>query len=168
MSQETMIFCSDVTENKHKSLTQSQAKICLKKLRCHIKVCLTQKGMLPLKYGNITVSSDGVSHKLWHSQCDRWHLILLQKSQDVTRLPSAGCCTLPDCHLLDPTLPLYAQTLPKTMMLANFFLNQTTKDKNKKRHERGWLLRARLNEIVTLWLRVRYKTLGVPTELCFQ
>ena len=30
----------------------------------YIKVCLTQIGMLTLKYGNIILYSDGVSHKL--------------------------------------------------------------------------------------------------------
>ena len=30
----------------------------------HLKVCLTQRGMLPLKDDNIIVYSDGVSHKL--------------------------------------------------------------------------------------------------------
>ena len=33
-----------------------------------VKVCLTKRGMLPLKDGNILVYSDGVSHKLWQSQ----------------------------------------------------------------------------------------------------
>ena len=48
-----------------------------------LKVCLTQRGMLPLKDEKILVYSDGVSHKLWQSQRDAWHPILLHNSQDV-------------------------------------------------------------------------------------
>ena len=48
-----------------------------------LKVCLTQRGMLPLKDVNMIVSSDGVGYKSWQSQCDRWHKILLNKSQDA-------------------------------------------------------------------------------------
>ena len=54
-----------------------------------LKVCLTQRGMLPLKHGNIIVYSDGVSHKLWQSKRDMLHTIMLQKTQDVTRSPTA-------------------------------------------------------------------------------
>ena len=67
--------------------------------------CLTQRDMLPLKYGNILVYSGGVSHKLWQPQGDMLRLILLHKSQEVTRSPSAQCWTLPKCHLCTPTLP---------------------------------------------------------------
>ena len=49
------------------------------------KVCLTQRSMLPIKYGNI----DGVSYRLWQSQHEMLHTILLQKYQDVTHSPFA-------------------------------------------------------------------------------
>ena len=35
------------------------------------------------------------------------------KSQVVTRLQFSQCCTLRNCHLCTPQLPLYAQTLPQ-------------------------------------------------------
>ena len=53
----------------------------------HVKVCLTQKGMLHIKDGNIIVQSDVVNYKLRQSQRDMLHTILLQKSQDATRSP---------------------------------------------------------------------------------
>ena len=51
------------------------------------ELCLTQERMLPIKYENIIVYSDGVSHKLWQSQGDMLHPILLYKSQDVIHSP---------------------------------------------------------------------------------
>ena len=68
------------------------------------KGILTQRGMLSLKDGYNIVYSDGVSHKLWQSQGDKLHPIVLQKSHDVARSPFAQCCTLPECHLCGPTL----------------------------------------------------------------
>ena len=46
----------------------------------YIKGILTQRGMLLLQDGNTIVYSDGVSHKLWQSQGDMLHPILLQIS----------------------------------------------------------------------------------------
>ena len=42
---------------------------------------------------------------VWIINCDKWHLVLFLKCQDVTFSPFAQCCTLPDCHLYTPTLP---------------------------------------------------------------
>ena len=52
-----------------------------KHMKLNLYLCLTQRDMLPLKYGNMIVYSDGVSHKSWQSQRDTWHPIFLQKSQ---------------------------------------------------------------------------------------
>ena len=57
------------------------------------KVYLTQRlferGMLPLRCGKKIVYLDGIGYKLWQSQHDTLHTILLQKSQNVTRSPIA-------------------------------------------------------------------------------
>ena len=74
--------------------------VCKRGVGSHLKGCLTC--MLHLKDYNRKVYSDGVSHKLWQSQGDILNPILFGKSQDVTRLPTTQCCTLPECHMCAP------------------------------------------------------------------
>ena len=72
------------------------------------KVCLAQRGMLTLKCGNKIIYLDVLGHKMWQSQRNTLHTVMLQKSQDVTRSPIAtaarsqsATCALPHCpHVL--------------------------------------------------------------------